>query len=193
MPNTAYVHTDTADDAMSSFELASLFYEQALRDDRYWKWFVAAVHSGVQGIFALALQRSDGLLVQKPGVAKRTLAAFEAQAVPPPPHMDNFLRLHRKLQETGVLPTQGSDSVPDSAVQEEALSGIDRLRDDFLHFNTKAWSIAKASIERHARTSVQVARYLVLQSGSIRLYEPEDGQRMSQAIACLLERLNVDA
>ena len=96
MQKPVFIQTDTLDDALSSLELSLAFYEQAQSDDRYWKWFLIALHSGVQGSFALALEGTDGMLVQKPGVAAKMIASLEAREVPPPPHMDNFLRLYTK-------------------------------------------------------------------------------------------------
>ena len=193
MPPLAYLRTDTIDDAVSSFELALMFYERAQEDDRFWKWFVTAAHSGVQGTFALALQGTDGLQVQKPGVAKQTLAAFEAQATPPAPHMDNFQRLHRKLWQAGTLRPQANHPLPDCAAQEEAVAGLDELRDEFLHFNTKSWSVEKSLIELRARVCARVARFLLLESDAVRIYEPIDRERAHTAISHLAERLRVDA
>ena len=107
MPSTDYVRTDTAEDAVSSLELAADFLERAVADDRYWKWFVVALHSGVQSMFALTLEAGNGFLVQKPGVMIAMLAAHESGKEVPQPHTDNFLNLYKKVQRvrTCEVPT----------------------------------------------------------------------------------------
>ena len=193
MPHPTYLRTDTLDDATSSFELALEFYEQAQHDERLWKWFVLALHSGVQGSFALALKGSDGLLVQKPRVAAQTIAAFEAQAVPPAPHMDNFLRLYGKLQISGNLQSSDALPLPQSQEHEAGIAALDELRDNFLHFNTKSWSISKDLMREKARICIDVARFLLLESRSIRIFEDAQLARATTAITELAERLKVDA
>lgn len=123
MATAGYVRTDTEEDAVASFEVASEFYARALADDRYWKWFVVALHADVQGAFALALDGGNGLLVQKPGVAMPTLTAYEQGKKPPNSHMDNFMRLYQKLQVKENLRSTSARPLPDSPQSELALEG----------------------------------------------------------------------
>lgn len=192
MSPVAYVRTDTAEDAVASLELAADFFCRAAHDARYWKWYVVAVHAGVQGVFALALEGGNGLLVQKPGVSERTLAAHDAGTTPPPPHMDNFLRLYKKLQEPGNLRTTSARPLPASEKSELALSGLDALRDEFLHFNVKSWSIERVLIIARSLGSLQVARFVVEESGAILWHEQNHFSRCSSAISRLLEQLQTE-
>lgn len=192
MPSLDYLRTDSLDDALSSFELASLFFDQAQSDNRYWKWFVIAMHSGVQGCFALALAKSHGLLVQKPGVAAKMLAAIEARTEIPSPHMDNFLRLYSKLQSEGIFKSTEDLPVQRSREQEEGLKSLDELRDEFLHFNTKSWSIELALIETAARAAIGVAQSLLLKNSVIQIYDDDAIQRAELAIKGLAQRLHLD-
>jgi hypothetical protein len=174
-------------------ELATLFYERAQHDDRHWKWFVLALHSGVQGCFALALDRGNGLLVQKPGVTAKTLAALEAQEVPPEPHMDNFLRLYKKLQAEGNLRSRDALPLPESEAQASGMASLDELRDNFLHFNTKSWSISRELLEGAARECVVVAKFVLLKSRAVLYYDEAQESRARSAIESLVQRLCVDA
>jgi hypothetical protein len=40
-----YIETSMAEDAVASLETACEFMEKARNDDRYWKWFVLALHA----------------------------------------------------------------------------------------------------------------------------------------------------
>lgn len=193
MPSLAYLRTDSLEDAISSFELALLFHDQAQSDERYWKWFVVAMHCGVQGCFTLALANSHGLLVQKPGVAARMLAAIEARTEIPSPHMDNFLRLYAKLQSEGNFSSTDAVPVPRASEQEEGLKSLDELRDEFLHFNTKSWSIEFALIEIAARAAVEVAQFLLFESNVIQIHDDDAIQRAELAIKGLAQRLQLRA
>jgi hypothetical protein len=187
-----YLRTDTLEDAISSLELALVFYDRAESDARYWKWFVVAMHSGVQGCFALALASSHGLLVQKPGVAAKMMAAIDSRSEIPEPHMDNFLRLYSKLQSEGNLRSSEALPVKRSDMQEAGLKSLDELRDEFLHFNTKSWSIEFALIEEAARAGAEVARFLLFESKAIHWYDDDALRRADLATNGLAQRLRVD-
>jgi hypothetical protein len=187
-----YVRTDTAEDAVSSFEVASDFYAQALADDRYWKWFVVAVHAGVQGTFALALDGGNGLLVQKPGVAKATLAAYEQGSEVPESHMDNFMRLYRKLHAKENLRSASAQPLPESPQNELALERLNDLRDNFIHFNTKSWSVERALIETRVRGSLKVAQFVLFESEAVPWYEDDLKERAHVALKRLSEQLGAE-
>lgn len=189
MATAGYVRTDTAEDAVSSFEVASDFYARALADDRYWKWFVVAVHAGVQGAFALALDGGNELLVQKPGVAKATLAAYEQGSEIPESHMDNFMRLYRKLHAKENLRSSSAQPLPESPQNELALERLNALRDDFIHFNTKSWSIERALIEARVRGSLEVAQFVLVESEAVLWYDDSLKKRAHGALTRLSEQL----
>ncbi len=182
MPLGLYVRTDTAEDAVSSFELAAEFFAQTEFDPRYWKWFVVALHAGFQGFFALALEGGNGLLVQKPGVTKAILSAWEANTPHPSPHMDNFLKLFKKVQSKENL--RGPSSVPFLSNQnyDQAFESLDQLRDDFIHFNTKSWSIEVCLIIERAAQCLEVADFLLAKSHSILWHEEATELRAHSAI-----------
>lgn len=184
-----FIRTDTAEDAVSSFELASIFLLQAQSDLRYWKWFILACHAGVQGTFALALEGGNGLLVQKAGVMQKTLAAFASHVTPPLPHMDNFTRLYKKVQVGEHL--RSSDVRPVSATTESdaAISNLDELRDEYMHFNVKGWSIDLAVIRTSALECINVAAFLINQPGAVLWHEANHEHRAKAALSSLQAQL----
>jgi hypothetical protein len=189
VPSPEYIRTDTFDDAISSLELATLFYERAHHDERYCKWFVLALHSGVQGCFALALDGGNSLLVQKPGVAAKTLAALDAREVPPEPHMENFLRLYKKLQAEGNLRSYDTLPLPESEAQASSLASLDELRDNFIHFNSKSWSISKELVKSSSRECAAVASFVLLNSRAVVYFDAEQESRARSAVESLVQRL----
>ena len=103
MPSTDYGRTDTAEDAVSSPELAADCLERAAAADRCSKWFVVAHHAGVQHVSALTLKAGNHLLVQTPGVMNALLATHDSGKDARHPHMDNFLKLYKKVQRAEKL------------------------------------------------------------------------------------------
>lgn len=193
MATAGYVRTDTAEDAVSSFEIASDFYARALADDRYWKWFILAVHSGVQGAFALALDGGNGLLVQKPNVAKATLTAYEQGRETPESHMDNFMRLYRKLHAKENLRFASAQPLPESRPNALAVEGLNFLRDEFIHFNTKSWSVERALIETRVRGSLKVAQFVLIESEAVLWYGDGLKERANRALKKLSAQLGADS
>lgn len=190
MNHDDYVRTDTIDDATSSFELAADFLMMTKRDDRYWKWFVISLHAGLQGTFALALDGGNGYLVQKPKVMRDMLLTLEKSTKHPLPHMDNFLKLYGKIQQKSNL--RWASSVPwhSSQLHDEAVESLDSWRDDFIHFNTKSWSIEKRLIIERAAAALEVAEFLVFKSFSILFYESSQEIRVSTALGRLRHELS---
>lgn len=84
-----YVRTNTAHDLVSTLELAHVFLQSAVQDDRYWKWTIFAFHSAAQSTAALALENGNGFLVQKPKTMERMLESHATGGPAVEPFMDN--------------------------------------------------------------------------------------------------------
>lgn len=190
MPSSEYVRTDTAEDAVSSLELAADFLERAAVDDRYWKWFVVALHAGIQSMFALTLKAGNGFLVQKPGVMRAMLAAHKSGEDAPLLYMDNFLNLYKKVQRTENLRSTDCLPVESSPARDHAHKSLDDLRDNFLHFNTKSWSIERELILESARGCTEVAEFILSRSRAIFWHEEHHHQRAILGLQSLHALLN---
>jgi hypothetical protein len=139
-----YIRTDTAQDLVTTLELAQTFLERSFEDDRYWKWAILSFHSAAQSTAALALESGDGFLVQTPGTMQRMLEAHRTEAPAVAPFMDNFERLIAKSLRKEHLRAAASPLKEKGHVL--ALNSLDELRDEFIHFNVKSWSIERAHI-----------------------------------------------
>lgn len=185
MLSEPYIRVDTAEDALSSMELAGDFLIATKQDDRYWKWFVIDFHAGLQGAFALALEGGNGLQVQKPSVTQKMLSGHGA-----PPHMDNFLKLYKKIQCKENL--MRADSVPFAPTEahNDAVHKLDFLRDNFIHFNTKSWSIEKQFILEVAASALEVVEFVFLKSQSVLWHEESFRRRASSCLQTLRDLLS---
>ena len=171
MMKTGYWYTDTESDAVGSLSAAADFLERARRDTFYWKWSVVALHSAVQGLLVLSLDQGNGLLVQKPGRTKEILAALEGGPGRLEPYMDNFMGLYRKAQD----PANYSGShppIPIDPALTAAIEAFDQWRHDFLHFNSKGWSIDLELLASRCGAALSAASY-ILNSGVILWHSDE--------------------
>lgn len=167
-----YWTIDSEHDAAHSVVAAAEFIKLAHRRPHYWKWFVLAMHSALQGALTLALHNDNTVLVQKPGVSKKMLAAFAGEQDFPAPYMDNFLNLYSKAQSCENL-RQGAISLPISAEHTRAMAALDELRDEFTHFNHKTWSIERSMLVECPLIACEVLRHLLVTSNAIHWREVE--------------------
>jgi hypothetical protein len=160
-----YWRIDTELDTVTSLEAARDFFVRTQSDASYWKWYIIALHSCIQGAFALALENGNGFLVQKPGVTAAILAAHETGAPIPAQHMDNFSRLYEKVKKAENLRSGVAPFNP-TTIHDQAINSLDSLRDDLIHFNTKSCSIPVSLITNSSLHCCEVLDFH-LNSGGI--------------------------
>jgi len=192
MKSPAYWRTDTERDAVYSLVTARDFLAVVDKQPHYWRWFVLAVHSAVQGSLALALTNGDILHVQKPGVAQRMLASLSSQGLSTPdPHMDNFLRLYAKAKDAAYL-RSGATPLPAYETHARAMRSLDEMRDGFAHFNSKSWSIEIEYITGTAATACEVLEH-IFGSGAVLWHHRGSAARSSRALKALKAALRARA
>ncbi len=171
MAQSDYWRTDTESDAVGSLSAAADFLGKATSDPNYWKWSVVALHSAVQGLLTLSLRQGDALLVQKPGRAKAIISALDGEPGSLEPYMDNFMGLYRKAQDpANFLGSQ--PPIPPEPTLENAVEVFDQWRHDFLHFNSKSWSINLQTLVSRCQSVLLVAEH-ILKSGVILWHSDE--------------------
>lgn len=181
-----YFRTDAEHDVAWSLEAAVRFFELSETQEHYWKWAVIAVHSALQGVIVLTLRQGDGLKVQKRGVAKRILAALERDEEVPLPYMDSFTNLYTRVQDPLNF-SPGCAALNVDACRDRRVAMFNQLRDDFVHFNTKSWSIEIDAIYAGAAACVSVMQVL-MGRGAIVWHED---QHLINASDCLTKLANL--
>jgi hypothetical protein len=184
-----YIRTDTEEEATASFELAKDFLILAKNDDRYWKWFILALHSGIQNCLSLMLENGNGILVQKPGVTKRILEGLEKGSYQHEQHMDNFLRLFEKVKNQENLRFTLSTALSVTDEETEAVKWLDNFRDDFIHFNVKSWYIEKSRVICQSTIVARVASRLINDCNSILWHSDKNPSRIQSAISALEQQI----
>ena len=189
-----YMHTDTAEDLISTLELSCEFLTKSCLDDRYWKWFIYSVHAAVQSTAALSLAGGNGFLVQKPSVMKRMLEAHANDGEPVAPHMDNFSRLIEKTLIKQNLWCHAEPILDTGHIK--ALQTLDELLDEFTHFNVKSWAIEKLHILECTNKAIDFVHHYVCVTYAIIWHEESYQKRVVLAIGTLkseLEKLCIES
>lgn len=187
MMNNQYVRTNTAEDLVSTLELSFEFLLKSCNDGRYWKWFIYSIHSAAQSVSALSIDGGNGFLVQKPGVMQRMIAAFENDTPRVSPHMDNFSRL---IEKALVKQNLRHDAEPlQDKGHTQALHSLDELRDEFMHFNVKSWSIEISLILDISSKTLDFIRHYACATPAILWHNDEHQRRAKLAITSLEDKL----
>lgn len=166
--------------------------KQVREDPYYWKWAVVALHNSLQGFMVCALSDAEGYNVLKDRVAARIKKAKEKGEKPPPPELDTFLNLYRKVKSDKMLLGEKSRLFRGDAEKDKAVRQLNRLRNAFLHFKHKQWHTDVKNLPPVFSACLQIIHFLFFQSGNIQA-DQEERQRVSFLLNQLKEELRLTA
>jgi hypothetical protein len=142
MVSAPYLRTDEREDLLSSLKLIRVSAQECRDDVQSWKWIVVGAHSSLQAAIVFHLSFGNDLIVAKPAHAKKWLAAHRGSGNYPDMHMDFFLELYRKAKSEQIL---GFRLVTEES-QDQSVERLLELRNEFVHFMPKGWSIELAML-----------------------------------------------
>jgi len=132
-----WMRTDEREDILSSLKLFIDSQRTARDDDSYWKWSIISLHSAAQSTMAFHLSFGNDLLVMTQQDAEAWLTAHYNETTYPETQMDGFLNLYKKIKSNPIL---GHRFEP-KGQQGKSIKTLNRLRNEFIHFIPKGWSI----------------------------------------------------
>ena len=185
-----YLITSHWTDAVVSLEAAQEFCAGVTVDAHRWKWVLMAVHSAVQGFMALALEQGNALAVMKDQVAAKWLKAHESEAPYPEEQMDFFLSLYEKVKSDQVCRYVDSKRFIPGASHDLSMKKLNELRNGFVHFSPKVWSIELAGLPSICLDCLDVVQFLGWNSGTIIWHDAELSRRAETALAVLRAELS---
>lgn len=131
------MRTDEREDVLSSLKMFNDSIDKALKEEAYWKWAVISIHSSMQSLMAFHLGFGNDLLVMRQQDAEAWLEAHENETDYPEVQMDGFLNLYKKIKKHEIL---GYKFTPQGQ-EGRSVKRINTLRNEFIHFMPKGWSI----------------------------------------------------
>jgi hypothetical protein len=127
-----YARFDEIDNVLASLEMMVVLAAELRKKRRgtLWKWMVIGAHDALQGAIVCAVADSTGTNVLNKVSAKEMLQFLRGEAAGYPRKFMakfNVLLRHAKIKM--------------SDVEKKCIRQLPRMRNDFVHFTPKSWSI----------------------------------------------------
>ncbi len=182
---TPYLKTSHWDDAISSLEAAHEFTEQLAMKPHYWKWVVIAVHSAIQGFMALALEQGNSLPAMTEKGNEKWIQSQKTGEIFSTDRLDAFISLYRKVKSSEVCHYFGSRSFPATEVHDDCMRELNRIRNDFIHFFPKNWTIETRKLRDICINCLELVEFLGWDSYTIIWHDAELSNRGRTAVTKL--------
>ncbi len=177
-----YLRTDEAEEALSALEALGEFLPAAHRDPYRWKWALLALHNALQGFMVLALRGSNGLAALRDDVAEEWLKAHEAGGPYPSERLDSFQGLYAKIKGDRMRVFGHSKPFAPKGSQGRSVKLLNSLRDEFIHFTPKGWSLELSGLPKMCLDCLDVIEFLYRDSGNVVLYEESQHRRVQSSL-----------
>lgn len=172
-----WLRTDEREDAVCSLEWALALARRVDGEPHVWKWTILALHNAAQGYMVLALTKGNGLLTLRPRIAKKWMEAYEGRGDFPTEKLDEFLELYAKVKQSAYF----SSPFAASGAQDKSIARLNSLRNDFVHFTPKGWSIELSGLPGMVDHVTDLAEWATLH-GDIAWYRPTHPTRTMRAL-----------
>ncbi len=172
MRPATWLDTDEYEEIVATLRACQHFFSLATQDVTYWKWVFIALHNIVQGCMVIALTRSDSFGAKD---AKQEKAWREAYAKGNPLPTDqekllSFLDLYDKIKRKGMLQYSSAERFVPRGSQGRSMKKLNFIRNEFVHFTPKGWSLELSGAPRIAIDCLDVAEFLVKRSNRFMIF-----------------------
>jgi len=171
------LHTDEREDIIASLMLVKSQLDHVDTDLAAWKWILVGTHSCLQSAMAFHLGFGNDLLVATQECAEKWLDAHAKGTPYPDLMMDGFLDLYDKIKKHEIL---GYKFSPQGS-QGGSVKLVNRLRNQFVHFMPKGWTIELSGLPTACRDCLSIVSHL--DGGSMsRRWESEAQQQRARTL-----------
>lgn len=177
-----WLRTNEHEEATSALEAVAEWSERVERDIGYWRWVVLALHNTAQGSMVLALRGSDGLRPLRDDIAAQWLTAYREGGQYPVEKIDSFLNLYKKVKSDTKLSFVHSKKVTPSPTLGRSMNKLNALRNDFVHFLPKTWSLEVSGLPEICIDCLALVEFLFWECGNIIWHRKEHRERGRAAI-----------
>lgn len=144
-----------------------------------WKWVIIGIHSALQGSFAQALSRSDGIQVLSKAQETQSLQRYirerktgtfdntwftnkkgEARA----PHVDGFLSLFEKTHNPDRMNYLHGKPLQTTPEEYESVEFLNDLRNTLLHYGFSSISVSIPSLIIDIQNSIRIVKTLLFET-----------------------------
>lgn len=163
-----YIDTNEYLECVNSLKFVSELKKKIRKEPYNWKWTIISFHNALQSIMVMSLQGSNGLLTLKKKSEEAWLKAYyENSPKNPRLELDNFLNLYKKIKSSSHLNYFQSKKYCPPGTQDWAMEKLNALRNDFIHFGPKLWTIEISGLPGIILDCLDIARFQCCESGTI--------------------------
>jgi hypothetical protein len=116
----------------------------------------------------IALRQSDGRRPIQDDIMAKIIQAEAKGEVPPREKLDDFMQLYKKIKTPSRMQKYGQSKHSTSTKdQDGAMKMLHHLRNEFLHFTPKGWSLEVNGGPHLCLECLKIIDFLVRDSGTI--------------------------
>lgn len=171
-----YIRTDEFVDVLSTIEFMTWLVQQLEEHPLYWKWFIKAAHNALQGALVCALKGSANIGIYPKKLQAEWLNYYEISrtnpdVTPPVEKLAPFKELlSRACQPECMRYLGGSPLVLSKQEIEDLYCLNDEVRNNFVHFTPKIWSIEGVGLPRIVGVAIKITESLMLEHPACQLH-----------------------
>jgi hypothetical protein len=169
-----WLRTDETQVAVLALQLASeqLANLVSTGNPHYWSWVIVGLHNALQGFMVLALSGGNNKNVLIEVRAKARAAAHKCKdGKLPQQKLDDFPILYKKIKSNQMKMYDNSQVFIPRGTQGRSVKKINSLRNDFIHFIPKSWSIEISGLPQIVDDCLQIISFLAFECGNIIWHE----------------------
>ena len=174
---TEYLRIDEKENAIDSLGRALAFLTEVEQNSFNWKWFTIALHNATHSFMLLALQNTDLSGIWREPEIREENGLIDTSN--PKNKLISFMEAFQRIQDSermgGYVNSKPFSTKPYHRDSMEHLN--DRLRNEFIHFRPKGWSVHKKYIVEIGLPILELIEFLTFESGRVRFYEDSQIER----------------
>lgn len=178
-----YLRTDEEVDAAEAMSVAARFAEEVELDLHKWRWLIIALHGAAQGVMVMSLRHGNGLLSLTDKSAAAWMKAYEADTKLPPVKLDNYLNLYAKVKDIELGCLGGNQRFIPFETEDEDIERLNFIRNDFIHFTPKGWSLQIDGLPRIALATARLIGFIAADTQNIFWHSQDARERLVESHA----------
>lgn len=185
-----WLRTDEREESVSALAMMRDSTAKVVEDVYQWKWVIIAAHNALQGFMVLALRNGNNLTVMPGKLAGKWLEAYRAEKPLPEERLDSFPNLYKKIKSKEMEFLVSSKRFQSLEEHDRAVDNLIDLRNDFIHFVPRGWSIEVSGLPEICLRIIEIIRFLGWESSNVLWHEIELRDRADRLINEIIENLN---
>jgi hypothetical protein len=170
-----WLRTNELEESVSALRMMRDTARKVINDVYQWKWIVIASHNALQGFMVLALRNGNNLTVMPDKLAGKWLEAYRADKPLPEERLDSFPNLYKKIKGEHMERLVMSRRFTATADQDRCVKKLQELRNNFIHFIPKGWSIEVSGLPSLCLAIIEIIEFLGWESSNVLWHK--EGQR----------------